>query len=343
MKAAKISILGAGKVAVGTAEALINQIPSGLTLVICNPTTPEKAEAYADRIQFSEYLFGRNTSIRGTGDINEISGSRIVILTLGQARQPGQSRNDLFETNTAIVYHFSKLISEKAPKAILINASNPLDQETYIAQIAGNYDNNQVMGVAGALDTGRFRANLSTATHRAPSQIRSLVLGTHGNDMIPILSHTTVGPDRENITDLLSEKQLERISKRTSQVGGFLNRTIGGTSLAVGAAITTMVKSILYDERQVIPCSVAAVSGYGIPSFMVGGSQPRYPFLGLPVRLGKNGIEEILSINLSETEMAHLHESAKNLSIALQKLHDEKGQLLIKYRTYTPSPQGIWR
>ena len=104
-----------------------------------------------------------------------------------------------------------------------------------------------------------------------------------------------------------------------------------------------MVKSILYDERQVIPCSVAAVSGYGIPSFMVGGSQPRYPFLGLPVRLGKNGIEEILSINLSETEMAHLHESAKNLSIALQKLHDEKGQLLIKYRTYTPSPQGIWR
>ena len=335
MSKTKISILGAGNVAVGTVSSLITELEDHVEIVICNPNTPAKAEGYANEFKVRETIFQRSVDITGTGDIEKIAGSSIVIMTLGRPRVPGMSRDKLFINNSQLACHYARQVSRIAPYAILINASNPVDKITYITQIEGKFDYHKIIGIGGTLDNGRFATNIADETGIDPRYIYSRVLGLHGPDMIPIVSEATIGPEMTKLSNFLNEDQIALIRQKTTKGGSYANETIGGTSFAVGAAITLMVKSIVNDENALLQCSVAAVGEpYDIQPFLVGeghSAQEKVPFIGLPVRLGGNGITRICPLTLAPDERRRLCESAAKVSMALKELHDADGRLMKQY------------
>ena len=322
--------------AVGTVSSLITEMGDAVEIVICNPRTPEKPEGYANEFRVRETIFQRSVDIAWTGNLEDIAESSIVIMTLGKPRVKGMSREDLFINNAQTVYHFAKQVSRIAPYAIFINASNPVDKITYIAQIAGDFDYNKILGIGGTLDNGRFATNISDETGIDPMHIYSRVLGLHGPDMIPIVSEATIGPDMTKLSNMLTEEQITRIKQKTTKGGAYANETIGGTSFAVGAAITLMVKSIINDENSMLQCSVAARGEpYGIQPFYAcegNVATKRYPFIGLPVKLGKSGIKKICPLRLDPYEQEQLCSSAAKVALDLNGLHEPHGRFMKIYK-----------
>jgi malate dehydrogenase len=235
-----------------------------------------------------------------TNDYGRTAGSDVVVITSGLPRKPGMSRDDLIATNSGIVKSVTTQILEHSPEAIIIVVSNPLDVMTYCAYLAAGIDSKRVMGMAGILDTARYRAFLAEELDCSPKDIQAVLMGGHGDTMVPLPRYTTVGGIP--VTELVEEGKLEAIVQRTKKGGGEIVNLLGTSAwYAPGAAAAQMVEAIVRDQKRIFPACVWLTGEYGIENL----------YIGAPVKLGKNGIEEIIELDLNTEEKALLAESAK--------------------------------
>jgi malate dehydrogenase len=233
-----------------------------------------------------------------TNDYSKTAGSEVVIITSGQPRKPGMSRDDLIETNAGIVKSVTENVVKHSPDAIIIVVSNPLDVMTYQAHITSKKPRTKVIGMAGILDTARFRAFLAEALNVSPKDIQAMIMGGHGDTMVPLPRYTTVSGIP--VTDMIDEESLAAIVQRTKVGGGELVKLMGTSAwYAPGSAAAQMAEAIVRDQRRVFPACIKLEGEYGIDNC----------YLGCPVILGKNGVEEIIELKLNDDERALLKNS----------------------------------
>lgn len=296
----KVTVVGAGNVGATVANVLahkdfVNEI---VLLDIKGDMARGKALDTWEQAPVDYY----STRVVGTDDYADTAGSDVFVVTAGIPRRPGMSRDDLISTNAKIVTSVTKSILEHTPNPIIIIVSNPLDVMTYAAHKASGLSKTRVFGMAGVLDTARYRAFLADEINVSPKDIQALLLGGHGDTMVPLPRYTTVSG--MPITDLVSMERLDAIVQRTKKGGGELVQLMGTSAwYAPGAAAAQMVEVILKDEKRIFPCCVKLDGEYGMNDI----------FLGVPVKLGKNGIEELIELNLNEGEKQLLEESAAHV------------------------------
>ncbi|MCP4551321.1 MAG: malate dehydrogenase, partial [Bacteroidetes bacterium] len=255
-----------------------------------------------------------NTRVTGvTNNYLATKGSGVVVITSGLPRKPGMSRDDLIKTNAGIVKEVTEKVIKYSPDAIIIVVSNPLDVMTYAAYQIANKHSSKVFGMAGILDTGRYRAFIASALSVSPKDILSLSLGGHGDTMVPLPRYTTV--NGIPITELLGEEEINKIVERTRSGGGELVNLMGTSAwYAPGAAAAQMVEAIVDDQKRIFPCCAWLQGEYGLKDI----------YMGVPVKLGKNGIEEIYELQLNKEELKELQESAKSVKKVMKVLDDMK-------------------
>src|SRR5687768_9260819 len=242
---------------------------------------------------------GFDSRVIGTNGYEETAGSEIVIITAGIARKPGMSRDDLMNTNAGIVKAVSEQVAKTSPNAIVIVVSNPLDVMCYVAKKVTGFPRERVLGMAGVLDTARFRAFLAEALDISPRDIQAMLLGGHGDTMVPLPRYTTVSGIP--VTEMIDGAVLDQIVDRTKKGGGELVQLMGTSAwYAPGAAAAQMVGTILRDEKRILPCCIKLEGQYGLDNV----------YVGVPVKLGRNGIESVIELKLTDDEMKLLHESA---------------------------------
>lgn len=240
-----------------------------------------------------------STYLRGTDNYADTANSDIVVITAGIPRKPGMTRDDLISTNANIVSTVTKKIMEYSSNPIIIVVSNPLDVMTYAAHKASGLPASQVMGMAGILDTARYRAFLAEHLNVSPKDIQAVLMGGHGDTMVPLPRYTTVAGIP--VTELVDDATLDAIVERTKVGGGELVKLMGTSAwYAPGAAAAQMVEAIVRNENRIFPCCIKLEGQYGISDV----------YLGVPVRLGKTGINQVLELKLNEQEMALLNTSA---------------------------------
>jgi malate dehydrogenase len=244
-------------------------------------------------------IFGFDTRLKGTTSYDDTAGSDICVITAGVPRRPGMSRDDLLSINANIVKTVTEHLVARSPNTIIIVVSNPLDVMTYVSYKASNLPANQVMGMAGILDTARYRAFLAEALDISPKDIQALLLGGHGDTMVPLPRYTTVSGIP--VTQLISKEKLDEIVERAKVGGGELVGLMGTSAwYAPGAAAAQMVEAIALDQNRIFPCAAWLTGQYGINDL----------YLGVPVKLGKGGIKQIIEVELDENEKELLVKSA---------------------------------
>jgi len=244
-------------------------------------------------------LLGYEPNVVGSNGYEATAGSSVVVITAGLPRQPGMSRDDLVQTNEKIVKSVTEQVIEGSPDAVLIILSNPLDAMCHVAKNVSKWPKQRVFGMAGILDTARFATFISWATGASVKDVQATVLGGHGDQMVPVVSATTVGgvPLRK----LVSEDQIQAMVERTAKGGGELVNLMGTSAwYAPGAAAAQMVDSIMLDEKRVLPCTAYLEGEYGIDGL----------YMGVPVKLGPGGIEEIIELDLTDDEQKALEASS---------------------------------
>ena len=257
---------------------------------------------------------GFNTRLTGsTNDYSKTAGSDVVVVTSGVPRKPGMSRDDLIGINAGIVKSVTEQVVKYSPDAKIIIVSNPLDVMTYCAFLAAGVPSNRVMGMAGVLDTARYRAFLATEIGCSPMDIQALLLGGHGDTMVPLPKYTTV--QGIPVTQFVKPERLDEIVERTKVGGGELVKLLGTSAwYAPGAAAASMVEAILLDQKKVVPVCAWLTGEYGLKDI----------YLGVPVVLGRNGIEKVIELDLDEKEKADLDASATAVKGVLKALDDMK-------------------
>lgn len=293
----KVTVVGAGNVGATCANVLAhdNIVKEIVLLDIQGDMAKGKALDTWQQAPIDSY----STRITGSDDYAATADSDVVVITAGVPRKPGMSRDDLIKINANIVNSVTKSILEYSKNPIIIVVSNPLDVMTYAAFQKAGLPANRVMGMAGILDTARYRAFLAEALNVSPRDIQAVLMGGHGDTMVPLPRYTTVGGIP--VTELIGEEQLDAIIKRTKKGGGELVNLMGTSAwYAPGAAAAQMVSAIVRDEQRVFPCCVYLDGQYGIKDLCV----------GVPVKLGANGIEQIIELQLNEEEKTLLHSSA---------------------------------
>ena len=256
--------------------------------------------------------------IGSTNDYTKTANSDVVVITSGLPRKPGMSRDDLIATNAGIVRSVTENIVKHSPNAIIIVVSNPLDVMTYCAYLTAKVDSKKVFGMAGILDTARYRAFLAEALNTSPKDIQAVLMGGHGDTMVPLPRYTTVAGIP--VTELIEKDKLDAIVDRTKKGGGELVNLMGTSAwYAPGAAAAQMVEAIIKDSKRIFPCCALLNGQYGLKDI----------YLGVPVKLGKNGIEEIIELKLNEEEMKLLHDSAKSVKEVMDVL-DNMNQPAVK-------------
>ncbi|OGP70953.1 MAG: malate dehydrogenase, partial [Deltaproteobacteria bacterium RBG_13_60_28] len=245
-------------------------------------------------------IFGFNGEVVGANDYEATRGSKIVIITAGIARKPGMSREDLINTNKNIVAAVTKEVVAKSPNAFLIIVSNPLDAMCYVAYKVSGFPRKRVMGMAGILDTARYRCFIAMELKVAVEEIQAMVLGGHGDDMVPVVSSTNVSG--VPLTSLLSRKRITALVERTRKGGGEIVALLktGSAFYAPAAAAVQMAEAILKDQKRLVPVSAYLEGEYGLNDL----------FFGVPVVLGAGGVEKIIPLKLSKEEEAMLQKSA---------------------------------
>jgi malate dehydrogenase len=235
-----------------------------------------------------------------TNDYARTAGSDVVVITSGLPRKPGMSRDDLIAINAGIVKSVTEQLMQHSPEAIVVVVSNPLDVMTYCAYLAAGIDSRRVMGMAGILDTARYRAFLAEALDVSPKDIQAVLMGGHGDTMVPLPRYTTVGGIP--VTELIDAERLDAIVERTKTGGGEIVNLLGTSAwYAPGAAAAQMVEAIVRDQKRIFPVCAWLTGEYGI----------RDLYLGVPVKLGRQGIEQIIELDLNADERALLMESEK--------------------------------
>lgn len=293
----KVTVIGAGNVGATCANVLAHKdiVKEVVLLDIQGDLARGKALDSWQQAPIDNY----STSLIGTDDYADTAHSDIVVITAGIPRKPGMSRDDLISTNAKIVKSVTDSIKKYSKDPIIIVVSNPLDVMTYAAHKASGSGDMKVFGMAGILDTARYRAFLATELQVSPKDIQAVLMGGHGDTMVPLPRYTTVAGIP--VTELISDEKLEAIVDRTKVGGGELVKLMGTSAwYAPGAAAAQMVEAIVKDENRIFPCCVRLDGQYGLKNV----------FLGTPVKLGKNGIEEIIELKLNADEMKLLHDSA---------------------------------
>lgn len=293
----KVTVVGAGNVGATCADVLAyKEIANEVILVDIKEGMAEgKALDIWQKAPINLY---DTRTIGSTNDYSVTAGSEVVVITSGLPRKPGMSRDDLIETNAGIVKSVTENVIKHSPDAIIIIVSNPLDVMTYQAHITSKLPRTKVFGMAGILDTARYRAFLAEALDVSPKDIQALLMGGHGDTMVPLPRYTTVGGIP--VTQLISKEELDAIIQRTKVGGGELVKLMGTSAwYAPGSAAAQMVEAIVKDQKRVFPVCAKLDGEFGIDDC----------YLGVPVVLGKNGIEKFIEIDLNEEERADLETS----------------------------------
>lgn len=295
----KVTVVGAGNVGATCADVLAyREIANEIVLVDIKEGLAEGKSL--DIWQKAPIDLYDSRTIGSTNDYSKTAGSDVVVITSGLPRKPGMSRDDLIGTNAGIVKTVTENIVRHSPNAILIVVSNPLDVMTYQAHLTSKFPRTRVMGMAGILDTARYRAFLAEALNVSPKDIQAMLLGGHGDTMVPLPRYTTVSGIP--ITELIDKDKLNAILERTKVGGGELVKLMGTSAwYAPGSAAAQMVEAIVRDQRRIFPVCVKLEGEYGINDC----------YLGVPVVLGKNGIERIIELDLNAEEKALLEASRK--------------------------------
>lgn len=303
----KITVIGAGHVGEHVAQRLAHQELGDIVLIDIVEGMPQ-----GKSLDMSEAnpVYGYDSRITGSNSYGDIKDSDLVILTAGVPRKPGMSRDDLVNTNSAIVKSCAQEIKKTSPNAIVIVVSNPLDVMAYVTKAVTGFPKNKVMGMAGILDTARFRAFISMEIDVSVSSIQALVLGGHGDSMVPLPRYATVGGIP--ITELISQERIDAIVERTRKGGGEIVKLLktGSAYYAPADAVVEMAESIIKDKKKVLPCATYLEGEYGINGV----------FVGVPVKLGVNGIEKIFEVKLDAEDSEALKKSASSVKEVQDKL-----------------------
>jgi malate dehydrogenase len=293
----KVTIVGAGNVGATTAQRVFDKGYADVVLVDIVEGLPQGKAL--DMLQAGPSL-GSDASVVGTNGYEETAGSDIVVVTSGIARKPGMSRDDLLLTNMKIVTSVVREVAKHSPDCILMPVTNPLDAMAQRAFQVSGFPKHRVVGMAGILDTSRFRTFLALELGVSVESITAYVLGGHGDTMVPIVGSTTVGG--RPVADLLSPERLGEIVKRTQDGGAEIVGLLktGSAYYAPSAAIAQMVESVLLDKKQILPCTAYLEGEYGIDGL----------FVGVPVKLGSSGVEQVVEFDLTDEEAAALRHSA---------------------------------
>ncbi|MDF9795591.1 malate dehydrogenase [Catalinimonas alkaloidigena] len=304
----KVTVVGAGNVGATCADVLAyREVANEVVLVDIKEGLAEgKALDIWEKSPINLY---DTRTIGSTNDYSKTAGSDVVVITSGLPRKPGMSRDDLIETNAGIVKTVTENVVKHSPEAIIIIVSNPLDVMTYQAHLTSKASRNKVMGMAGILDTARYRSFLAEAINVSPKDIQAVLMGGHGDTMVPLPRYTTVGGIP--VTELIEKEKLDAIVDRTKSGGGELVKLMGTSAwYAPGSAAAQMVEAIVKDQRRVFPVCVKLEGEYGISDC----------YLGAPVILGKNGIEKIIELELTDDEMQLLKTSEGHVREVMQVL-----------------------
>jgi malate dehydrogenase len=292
----KVTVAGAGNVGATCALELARRDYADVVLVDIIPNFPQGKAL--DMNQAGSVL-GFEPNITGTNGYDASEGSDVVVITAGKPRSPGMSRDDLVTTNEAIVGQVTREVVKRSRDAILIVVSNPLDAMCHVAKATSRWKRNRVFGMAGILDTARFSAFIAWETGCSVKDVTAMVLGGHGDQMVPVVSATTVGG--VPLEQLVPRAQINAMVKRTRTGGGEIVNLLGTSAwYAPGAAAAQMVDAIMLDEKRVLPCTAYLEGEYGV----------RGLYMGVPVRLGAGGAEEIVKLKLSDAEKKMFRESA---------------------------------
>jgi len=292
----KITIVGAGNVGATAAQEIARLDYADVLLVDIKEGLPQ---GKALDINSAGPVLGYEPNLVGANDYEQSEGSDILVVTAGVPRTGDMSRDDLVTTNEGIVSTVAREAIERSPDAILIVVSNPLDAMCHVAKDVAGWPRERVFGMAGVLDTARFRTFISWETGASAKDVQALVLGGHGDQMVPIVSATTVGG--VPLPKLVSAERIEALVERTRKGGGECVQLLGTSAwYAPGAAVAQMVHAIALDQKRVLPCTAYLDGEYGIEGL----------YMGVPVKLGAGGIEEIVELDLSEEEKGELARSA---------------------------------
>ncbi|MBT3242481.1 MAG: malate dehydrogenase [Bacteroidetes bacterium] len=308
----RITVIGAGNVGATVANVIAHKdLAKEVILVDVNPGI---AEGKALDIWQTSSINTFNTRVIGvTNDYLRTSHSSVIVITAGIPRKPGMSRDDLIKTNAKIVKEVTEKAVKYSPDAIIIVVSNPLDVMTYAAYLAANKTPNKVFGMAGILDAGRYKAFLAEALNVSPHACHALLLGGHGDTMVPLKRYTSISGIP--VTQLLGDDTLDKIIDRTRKGGGELVKLMGTSAwYAPGAAAATMVEAIVRDQHRIFPVCAYLNGEYGLKDI----------YLGVPVILGKDGIERIIEVELDEEETKMLADSANSVKSVMKDLDDMK-------------------
>jgi len=302
----KITVVGAGNVGATCAHWAAARDLADVVLVDVVEGMPQ---GKALDLMQARPIFGFNVDVVGANDYEATRGSKVVIITAGIPRKPGMSREDLINTNKNIVATVTKEVAAKSPNAFIIVVANPLDAMCYVAYKVSGFPRKRVMGMAGILDTARYRCFIAMELKVAVDEIQAMVLGGHGDDMVPVVSATNISG--VPLTSLLSKKRITALVERTRKGGGEIVALLktGSAYFAPAAAAVQMAEAILKDQKRLVPVSAYLTGEYGLHDL----------FFGVPVILGAGGIEKIIPLKLSKEEEALLQKSAA----AVAKTRDE--------------------
>ena len=292
----KVTVVGAGNVGATCAQVLASRDYADVVLVDIKEGLPQ---GKALDINQMGAVLGYEPRVTGSNSYDETQGSEVVVITAGLPRSPGMSRDDLVATNEKIVKDVTEKAIAQSPDAILIVVSNPLDAMCHVAKNVSGWPKERVFGMAGILDTARFSTFIAWATQASLKDVTAMVLGGHGDQMVPVVSATTVGgvPLRK----LVGDAEIDQMVQRTAKGGGELVELLGTSAwYAPGAAAAQMVDSIMLDEKRVLPCTAYLDGEYGIDGL----------YMGVPVKLGAAGIEAIYELDLTDEEQALLKSSS---------------------------------
>ena len=307
----KVTVIGAGNVGATCANVLAHKdiVKEVILLDIMGDMARGKALDSWQQAPIDYY----STYLRGSDNYEDTAGSDIVVITAGVPRKPGMSRDDLISTNAKIVNMVTESIMKYSKNPIIIVVSNPLDVMTLAAYRASGLDSSRVFGMAGILDTARYRAFLATALDVSPKDIQAVLMGGHGDTMVPLPRYTTVAGIP--VTEMIEEADLNAIVERTKTGGGELVQLMGTSAwYAPGAAAAQMVEAIVKNENRIFPCCALLNGQYGLDDI----------FLGVPVKLNKNGIGEIIELKLNKDEMQLLHDSAGHVRAVIDVFNGMK-------------------
>ena len=308
----KVTIVGAGNVGATCADVLAyKEVSNEIVLVDIKEGLSEGKSL--DIFQKSPINLYDTKTIGSTNNYKLTKNSDVVVITSGLPRKPGMSRDDLIDTNSKIVKSVTENIIKYSPNCILIIVSNPLDVMTYQAHITSKFPRERIMGMAGILDTARYRAFISDELKVSTKDIHALLMGGHGDTMVPLPRYTTVAGIP--VTELIEEKKLSEIIERTKFGGGELVKLMGTSAwYAPGAAAAQMVEAIIKDQKRIFPVCVKLDGEYNINDC----------YLGVPVILGKNGIEKVIELDLNSDEIKLLEDSRKHVKEVMSILDNLK-------------------